>query len=239
MLLMLRPRTDGVEGPMARASGELNKGVVLIKKYSNRRLYDTDESRYVTLEELSARIRSGVDVQVVDARSGEDLTQVTLAQIVIEGRGAARLLPTPLLHELVRMGDSALAEFFGSYVGWAMTVYSQMRRQGRAMARLNPLLAPLLNAGQGGLPWAAPWLGAGSGRTAAPPAPEAPEPGVSATTSAGGAAGADVGPAAPATPLPRDELAALRAEIAALRDAVHQRDTTPAGAAAPAGREGS
>ncbi|TMA14751.1 MAG: polyhydroxyalkanoate synthesis repressor PhaR, partial [Deltaproteobacteria bacterium] len=87
--------------------------MTLIKKYGNRRLYDTGHSRYITLEELADIIRGGEDVRVVDAKSGEDLTTGTLAQIIIEGRGAARLLPVPLLVQLIRMGDDALAEFLG------------------------------------------------------------------------------------------------------------------------------
>ena len=73
---------------------------MLIKKYGNRRLYDTESSRYITLEELAGIIRRGEEVRVVDAKSGEDLTTATLAQIIIEGRGAARLLPLPLLVQL-------------------------------------------------------------------------------------------------------------------------------------------
>ena len=77
-----------------------------------RRLYDTGESRYITLEELSEKIRAGQDVRVVDAKTNEDLTQATLTQIIIESRGAARLLPPQLLTQLIRLGDDSLAEFF-------------------------------------------------------------------------------------------------------------------------------
>ena len=99
----------------------------IIKKYANRRLYDTHHSEYVTLEELAATIREGVDVQVVDAKGGDDLTQATLAQIVVES-GAAKLLPTSLLHQMIRMGDDSLAEFMQLYVAWAFDVYSEMRK---------------------------------------------------------------------------------------------------------------
>ena len=71
-------------------------GEVLIKKYSNRRLYDTTESKYITLDELTAIIRSGRDVRIVDAKTNEDLTQATLAQMILESGRAARLLPQPL-----------------------------------------------------------------------------------------------------------------------------------------------
>jgi polyhydroxyalkanoate synthesis repressor PhaR len=114
---------------------------VLVKKYGNRRLYDTARSRYITLEELAELIRDGEDVRVVDARSGDDLTTATLVQIIIEGRGAARLLPIPLLVQLIRMGDDALAEFLGQYVTWALEVYLQARQGVQAMAPYNPFLA--------------------------------------------------------------------------------------------------
>jgi polyhydroxyalkanoate synthesis repressor PhaR len=110
----------------------------LIKKYSNRRLYDTGDSRYVSLDELSTKIQSGTDVKVVDAKSGEDLTQVTLTQIIIEGRGAAKLLPVPLLMKLIRLGDDALAEFFGRYVSGALELYLQAKRGAQAIAPFNP-----------------------------------------------------------------------------------------------------
>ena len=89
---------------------------VLIKKYGNRRLYDTGDSRYITLEELATRIRSGSEVRVVDAQSNEDLTQATLVQLVLETGSAAKFLPVQLLTQMIRLSDDALAEFFSRYV---------------------------------------------------------------------------------------------------------------------------
>lgn len=111
---------------------------MLVKKYGNRRLYDTEQSRYITLEELAESIRQGKDVHVVDAKTGDDLTTGTLAQIIIEGRGAGRLLPPALLVQLIRMGDDALAEFLGQYVTWALEVYLQTKQGVHAMAPFNP-----------------------------------------------------------------------------------------------------
>src|SRR5437016_11516826 len=100
--------------PCSRIVRRCNKEAgVLVKKYGNRRLYDTDQSKYITLEELAETVRQGKDVRVVDAKTGEDLTTATLAQIIIEWRGAARLLPQALLVQLIRMGDDSLAEFLG------------------------------------------------------------------------------------------------------------------------------
>ena len=93
---------------------------MLVKKYGNRRLYDTEQSRYLRLDELAERIRAGADVRVVDAKTDADLTAPTLAQIIFEDRNAARLLPVPVLLQLIRLGDDALGEFLGRYVSWAL-----------------------------------------------------------------------------------------------------------------------
>ncbi|HTJ45643.1 MAG TPA: polyhydroxyalkanoate synthesis regulator DNA-binding domain-containing protein [Kofleriaceae bacterium] len=104
---------------------------VLIKKYGNRRLYDTQDSRYITLEELADKVRRGSDVRVVDASSNDDLTQATLAQIILESGTAARVLPVGLLTQLVRLGDDALAEFFSMYVTNALDFYLSAKRRVR------------------------------------------------------------------------------------------------------------
>lgn len=111
---------------------------ITVKKYSNRRLYDTSDSRYITLEELAEKIRGGREVQVIDAKSGDDLTQATLAQIILESRRAARLLPVPLLMQLIRMGDDALSEFFSGYMSWALDIYLQARQGAKAFVPFNP-----------------------------------------------------------------------------------------------------
>jgi polyhydroxyalkanoate synthesis repressor PhaR len=113
---------------------------VIVKKYSNRRLYDTEGSRYITLEELAEKIRLGAEVKVQDAKTGEDLTQVTLTQIILESRGAARLLPVPLLLQLIRMGDDALAEFFGRFLSTALDLYLSAKQGAQAIAPYNPFV---------------------------------------------------------------------------------------------------
>src|SRR5690348_6234806 len=112
---------------------------VLIKKYGNRRLYDTGDSRYVTLDELATKIRGGADLRVVDAQSGDDLTQATLTQIVLETGHAAKFLPVQLLTQMIRLSDDALAEFFSRYVTSALDLYLQAKRGVQAMATYNPL----------------------------------------------------------------------------------------------------
>lgn len=83
----------------------------LVKRYGggSRKLYDTEESRYVGLEEVAGWVREGQELRVVDSRSGEDVTGQVLAQIIFEGekRGAS-LLSTDLFHDLIRRGEAAL-----------------------------------------------------------------------------------------------------------------------------------
>lgn len=126
---------------------------MVVKRYSNRRLYDTDASRYVTLEEVAERIRRGEEIQFVDAPTGVDITHGFLAQIVLEGRGGAKLMPTELLYKLVRLGDDALGDFFGRYMTWALDVYLKMRQGTRTMAAANPLAAIPLAASEAFLRW--------------------------------------------------------------------------------------
>jgi polyhydroxyalkanoate synthesis repressor PhaR len=161
------------------------KPPVVVKKYANRRLYDGEESRYVTLEELAAKVKRGADVRVQDAVTGEDLTQATFAQIILESRGGARLLPTALLVQLVRLGDDHLAEFFQRYVSWALEIYLSARTApsafdavtgiatsfSRPFANANPLLRPFFEAS----PWArGPGFDPRDARPGAPPPPPPP-----------------------------------------------------------------
>lgn len=145
---------------------------MLVKKYGNRRLYDTAASRYITLEELAAIVKGGEEVRVVDAKTGDDLTTPTLAQIIVEGRGVARLLPLPLLVQLIRMGDDALAEFFGQYVTWSLEAYLQAKQGAQAMSPFGPFF----NSAFGGSGLSRMF---GLGQTpprAAPPPPAASSP---------------------------------------------------------------
>lgn len=84
--------------------------VRLIKRYESRKLYDTEESRYVSLEEIAEWVRSGQSVEVVDNATGEDATAQTLTQVILEeGRNGHATLPAELLHDLVRFGARAFS----------------------------------------------------------------------------------------------------------------------------------
>ena len=79
----------------------------IIKKYSNRRLYDTEASAYVNLDDLSGLVREGVELRVLDVSSGEDLTRAVLLQVLLEQEGGAGLFPVGLLHRMIRFGGAA------------------------------------------------------------------------------------------------------------------------------------
>ncbi len=91
-------------------------GTRLIKRYGNRKLYDTLDSRYITLDEIARLVREGSDVRVVDNENGDDLTAVTLAQIILEEekrsnvQNHSSVLSIGLLRELVQGGEETIAE---------------------------------------------------------------------------------------------------------------------------------
>ena len=97
---------------------------IVIKKYPNRRLYDTGRSRYINLEDIAAFIREGKDVQVVDAQTGEDLTRVTLTQIIVDdAKQQPTGLPLELLKQLIVSSDQVGREFIMWYLKSAYDAY--------------------------------------------------------------------------------------------------------------------
>ena len=83
----------------------------VIKRYTNRKLYDTVESRYVTLEEIAEMVKAGADVRIVDNRSKEDLTSVTLAQIIFEEEKKSSKMSLRTLKDLIRHGGERAQQF--------------------------------------------------------------------------------------------------------------------------------
>ena len=87
-----------------------NTMIRVIKRYESRKLYDTEESRYISLEDIARWVRDGQDVQVIDNATSEDATAQVLTQIILdEGKRGTSFLPTELLHELVRAGEKAVS----------------------------------------------------------------------------------------------------------------------------------
>jgi polyhydroxyalkanoate synthesis repressor PhaR len=174
----------------------------VIKRYANRKLYDQQASRYVSLDDLLALIRAGEDVQVLDAATGDDLTSVTLAQVILERERGSRGvggLPAAFLHQVIRHGET-----------WQDFVTTSMRTS------LEGMLTTQRQADRFFRDWAAR-----TGMLAGPPPaaePEAPAPEPPAEAAEPGAEE----PAEPAEPAPTDggqdggQVAELRRQMAAL-----------------------
>lgn len=106
----------------------MKNSTIVIRKYENRRLYDTSSSRYVNLEDVAAMIRGGTEVEVVDAKTGEDLTRVTLTQIITEdAKGQPAGLPLELLRQLIMASDRAGQEFIMWYLKAAFETYRKVQ----------------------------------------------------------------------------------------------------------------
>src|SRR3954469_16274048 len=122
----------------------MKPSVILIKKYGNRRLYDTAGSRYVNLDDLAAHVRAGREVQVVDAKTGEDLTRVTLTQIITEdAKDKPTGLPLELLRQLIVASDQTRQEFVMWYLKSAFDTYQTV--QDAVQNRLGEMQSAILS----------------------------------------------------------------------------------------------
>lgn len=119
------PRSTVAETPSADP--------VIIKKYANRRLYNTDTSSYVTLEHLSEMVRQGRDFVVQDAKTGEDITRSVLTQIIFEqeNSGGQNLLPVQFLRRLIRFYGDQVQSFLPSYLEASMEAFAKSQDQWR------------------------------------------------------------------------------------------------------------
>ncbi len=106
----------------------MDASTVVIKKYPNRRLYDTSASKYINLEDIAAFVRDGKDVQVVDAQSGDDVTRVTLTQIIMDdAKQQPTGLPIELLRQLIVSSDRMGREFIMWYLKSAYDAYQSVQ----------------------------------------------------------------------------------------------------------------
>ncbi|HEY0839703.1 MAG TPA: polyhydroxyalkanoate synthesis regulator DNA-binding domain-containing protein [Vulgatibacter sp.] len=101
------------ENEIAGDGGADGRAAKVIKRYSNRKLYDTVESRYVTLDEIAEMVKAGAEVQIIDNRTKDDLTSITLAQIVFEEEKKTSRLPRALFREMIRNGGGKLSSIAG------------------------------------------------------------------------------------------------------------------------------
>jgi len=107
---------------MAKSTGK-----VTIKKYANRRLYDTESSAYITLDRLAAMVREGREFEVVDAKSGDDITRQVLTQIIVdeEARGGTTMLPLNFLKQLIGLYGNSMQNFVPQYLEAAMDAFQR------------------------------------------------------------------------------------------------------------------
>ena len=106
---------------------------IVVKKYANRRLYDTRSSSYITLDNLAEMVRQGVDFVVYDAKTGEDITRGVLTQIIVEQEGkGSNLLPIGFLRQLIGFYGDQMQGLVPKYLEQAMTAFAQQQEQMRA-----------------------------------------------------------------------------------------------------------
>jgi polyhydroxyalkanoate synthesis repressor PhaR len=117
------------ESDQAGVAGSGDK--VVIKKYANRRLYNTRSSAYVTLEHLSEMVKEGVDFVVYDAKTNEDITRSVLTQIIFdeENRGPQNLLPIQFLRQLIRFYGDSMQAFVPSYLEMSLNGFTQQQER--------------------------------------------------------------------------------------------------------------
>src|SRR6184192_3147467 len=124
----------------------------LVKRYGNRKLYDTSESRYVTLEEIGRWVKAGEEVKILENDSGDDLTAVTFAQIILEEeRRKSGLLSLPVLRDIIRHGEAALQNLAATVerVTTLPAVQQEMRRIERSLKALETRITRLRMRGDG------------------------------------------------------------------------------------------
>ncbi len=173
-------------------AGENDTGTpekIVIKKYANRRLYNTAKSSYVTLDDLSKMVRAGQDFSVYDAKSGDDITRSVLTQIIFEEEAKGQsMLPTNFLRQIISLYGDALQGVVPSYLEASMETFAQNQDRMRQAFGGNPARANFESMTRGNMEWFEQAMrmfspfgvaagGAVAGGAAKPPgAPAEPEP---------------------------------------------------------------
>ena len=136
--------TSGQMGPAARVEMIIQmpeqtsaKAPITIKKYANRRLYNTATSSYVTLDHLSQMVKDGDDFVVYDAKTGEDITRSVLTQIIVEeeSKGGQNLLPISFLRQLISFYGDSLGGLVPRYLEYSMQAFARNEQQMRDYMR--------------------------------------------------------------------------------------------------------
>ena len=133
---------------MTAAAKKDKAGPTIVKKYANRRLYDTGRSSYVTLDDLAEMVREDHDFKVVDAKSGEDLTRQVLAQIVLEQEtreDAEPLLPVSFMRQIIGLYGENFGNFLPGYLEQSMEIFA--RNQELLQDQINKSLEGMMQVG--------------------------------------------------------------------------------------------
>ena len=131
---------------------------ITIKKYANRRLYNTAKSTYVTLDHLAQMVRDGQDFVVTDAKTGDDITRGVLAQIIFEEEAKGQtMMPSSFLRQLIRLYGDSLQGFVPGYLEASMETFSRnqeaMREQVQKAFEANPALANFEALARSNMEW--------------------------------------------------------------------------------------
>src|ERR1700710_987176 len=148
-----RARLHCMEGPMSISetspprAAKAEQSPVVVKKYANRRLYNTESSSYITLDNLAEMVRLGQDFVVYDAKSGDDITRSVLTQIIVEEEGKGQnLLPINFLRQLIGLYGGSMQGLVPKYLEHAMTSFAQQQEQMRtAMQKTMGTIFPFGN----------------------------------------------------------------------------------------------
>ncbi len=202
--------------PVAAAAAE--RPPVVVKKYANRRLYNTESSAYITLDSLAEMVRAGRDFVVYDAKSGDDITRSVLTQIIVEEESKGRaMLPTNFLRQLIGFYGDSLQGLVPRYLEQAMEAFAHQQQQMRlamqqTMGNLFPFGVPEVSRQNMAMMERAMGMFSPFFPPASPATPAAPET-----------------PADPAAMLAalQAQIAELQRQLAALPTAVESKTQTP------------
>ncbi len=121
-----------IEGPPPSEADPPSRPPVVVKKYANRRLYNTESSSYITLDNLADMVRAGRDFVVYDARTGDDITRSVLTQIIVEEESKGRaLLPTTFLRQLIGFYGDSVGGMVPRYLEHTMSAIARQQEQMR------------------------------------------------------------------------------------------------------------
>jgi len=124
----------------------------LIKRYPNRRLYDTETSQYITLEDLARLVHDGREVRIIDSKNGEDLTRRVLVQVLLLDDQAHKLdcLPVDFLRTLIKLEERSMMKLFEHYVGTTLQTFTiaqkAMQQNLELLQKMSPASTDLLGS---------------------------------------------------------------------------------------------